>query len=102
MQGLGLANEVLDSWLYGGDPAANLSMAPVVEELNALVDTGWYFRNYSYEDRCALRKAVLDATTDNFAALAGELRKACEESAVCVVGPASLVEVCQPERMSYL
>ncbi len=41
-QGLGFGNEVLNSWLYGGDPAANLSMAPLFAELNRLVDTGWY------------------------------------------------------------
>ncbi len=41
-QGLGIASDILDSWLYGGDPAANLSVGPLFEELNALVDTGWY------------------------------------------------------------
>ncbi len=41
-QGLGLGLDVLGSWLYGGDPAQNLSMGPLFAELNALVDTGWY------------------------------------------------------------
>ncbi len=41
-QGIGLGNEVLDSWIYGGTPGANLSMAPLFAELNRLVDEGWY------------------------------------------------------------
>ncbi len=41
-QGLGLGLEMLDSWLYDGDPAANLTVGPLYEELNRLVDTGWY------------------------------------------------------------
>ncbi len=41
-QGIGLGVEMLGSWLYGGEPGANLSMAPLFAELNELVDTGWY------------------------------------------------------------
>ncbi len=41
-QGIGLGMDMLESWLYGGDPGANLPMAPLFAELNALVDTGWY------------------------------------------------------------
>ncbi len=41
-QGLGLGSEILNSWLYGGKPGANLPMEPLFRELNELVDTGWY------------------------------------------------------------
>ncbi len=41
-QGLGLGEEILASWLYGGDPAQNLSVVPLFARLNELVDTGWY------------------------------------------------------------
>ncbi len=41
-QGLGIGLDMLDSWLYGGDPAANLTVGPLYAELNSLVDTGWY------------------------------------------------------------
>ncbi len=41
-QGLGIGLDMLDSWLYGGDPAANLTVGPLYEELNRRVDTGWY------------------------------------------------------------
>ncbi len=41
-QGLGLGEEILASWLYGGDPAQNLSVVPLFAKLNELVDTGWY------------------------------------------------------------
>ncbi len=41
-QGLGLGMDVMGSWLYGGDPAQNLTMGPLFAELNSLVDEGWY------------------------------------------------------------
>ncbi len=41
-QGIGLGMNVLGSWLYGGEPAANLSVAPLFAQLHSLVDSGWY------------------------------------------------------------
>lgn len=41
-QGLGLGMDVLDSWLYGGDPGANLAVGALYEKLNGLADSGWY------------------------------------------------------------
>ncbi len=40
--GVALGSDILDSWLYGGDPAANLCIGSLFEKLNSLVDTGWY------------------------------------------------------------
>lgn len=41
-QGLLLATQVYASWLYGGDPAANLAVEPVFRQLHRRVDEGWF------------------------------------------------------------
>ncbi len=41
-QGLGFLENVIASWMYGGDPAAFLTVGPLFAELEARVDTGWY------------------------------------------------------------
>lgn len=41
-QGLGLGMMVLGSWLYGGDPAANLEAGELFADLNAALETGYF------------------------------------------------------------
>ena len=41
-QGLVFGMQVLDSWLYGGDPAANLSVGDLYENLREKCRTGWF------------------------------------------------------------
>lgn len=51
-RGLRFLGEVMDSWLYGGRPAANLRMAEVFAGLRAKIGTGWFER--------LLKEAMLD------------------------------------------
>ena len=41
-QGIGLGMDVLDSWLYGGDPAANLEISGLFRSLNRKLEEGWF------------------------------------------------------------
>lgn len=41
-QGLLLATQVYASWLYGGDPAANLCVEPLFRRLHQRCDEGWF------------------------------------------------------------
>ena len=41
-QGLGFGIDVLDSWLYGGDPAANLENDELFASLNRKLEEGWF------------------------------------------------------------
>lgn len=41
-QGLLLATQVYASWLYGGDPAANLCVEPLFRRLHQQCDAGWF------------------------------------------------------------
>ncbi len=41
-QGLVLGMNVLDSWLYGGDPAANLENGELFSALNRKLEEGWF------------------------------------------------------------
>ena len=41
-QGLVFAIQVMENWLYGGDPAANLSVGSLYDDLRAKVETGWF------------------------------------------------------------
>lgn len=41
-QGLGMGLAVMASWLYGGDPAANLEVGSLFETLNKRLEEGWF------------------------------------------------------------
>lgn len=41
-QGLGLGYQVLESWLYGGDPAANLEVGDLFERLREKMEQGYF------------------------------------------------------------
>lgn len=41
-QGLLLATQVYASWLYGGDPTANLLLEPLFQQLHQRCDDGWF------------------------------------------------------------
>ena len=41
-QGLGIGLSVMTSWLYGGDPAANLEVGPLFASLNKKLEEGWF------------------------------------------------------------
>lgn len=42
-QGLGLTvYQIMPSWLYGGDPAANLEVGTMFEDLNRKLEDGWF------------------------------------------------------------
>ncbi|MDE6590826.1 MAG: insulinase family protein, partial [Oscillospiraceae bacterium] len=41
-QGLVFGFNVLESWLYGGDPAANLTVGTLFDELRARCEAGWF------------------------------------------------------------
>ena len=41
-QGLVFNFQVMDSWLYGGDPAANLSVGDLYDRLRAKCEEGWF------------------------------------------------------------
>ncbi|MCI8385327.1 MAG: hypothetical protein HFE95_02650 [Acutalibacter sp.] len=41
-QGLVFAIQVMENWLYGGDPAANLSVGTLYDSLRAKVESGWF------------------------------------------------------------
>ena len=43
-QGLGFGLNVLESWLYGGDPAANLEVGELFASLNRKLEEGWFER----------------------------------------------------------
>ena len=41
-QGLGMGLDVMASWLYGGDPAANLEVGELFASLNKKLEEGWF------------------------------------------------------------
>lgn len=41
-RGMNIYHSVMDSWLYGGDPAQNLRATPLFKSLRDRIDTGWY------------------------------------------------------------
>ena len=41
-QGLGLGLDVMCSWLYGGNPSANLEVGPLFASLNRKLEEGWF------------------------------------------------------------
>ena len=41
-QGLGMGLDVMTSWLYGGDPAANLEVGSLFASLNKKLEEGWF------------------------------------------------------------
>ena len=43
-RGLVFGMSVLDNWLYGGDPAANLEVGELFDSLNRKMDEGWFER----------------------------------------------------------
>ena len=43
-QGLGFSMDILDSWLYGGNPAANLETGKLFTSLNRKLEEGWFER----------------------------------------------------------
>ncbi len=65
-QGLGLGLQVLESWLYGGHPAEELTVGPLLETLGRRVDQGWFeelLRRVMLDNPHTCRAALLPSHT---------------------------------------